>query len=204
MPIAMGLSSAYLPFALGLRETARTLAKAALQELIASRAARLIVLTPEDARAFNDALPELGLNLPEGVELVELTALLAEAVAAQKLTMRPADLSLTYHDPAHTPHFPGRAAKARRVIAALTSRPLLEMFWREERAAPGGVTGGLEFTNPALARQMTLNRIAEAAATGADCLVTEDPASLAAFLTHADGSRLKIEGLYELIVEHLN
>ena len=76
------------------------------------------------------------------------------------------------------------------------------MFWREQRAAPGGTTGGLEFTNPGLAARMTQDRLAEAAATGAEWLITEDPAALAQFAAHAAGS-IRVEGLYELLVQHL-
>lgn len=67
---------------------------------------------------------------------------------------------------------------------------LREMLWRE---------GGLEFTNPALAAQMTRERLAEAAATGAQVLVTEDPAALASFTAQADDNSLAIEGWYELL-----
>jgi Fe-S oxidoreductase len=209
VPVAQGLSSAYLPFALGLWETARTLGRAALQEITAARCTRLVVLTPEDRRAFSDALPELGLPLPDGVEVVELMTLLAEAVAAGRLKFRPLEAALAYHDPAHTPHFPGRSAEARRVLAALLApgadprSPLRELFWREARAAPGGSVGGLRFTHPALAEQMTRERLAEAAATGADLLVTEDPAALAHFDAQAGAAPIRVAGLYELLAQHL-
>jgi Fe-S oxidoreductase len=202
-PIAQGLSSAYLPFALGLWETARTLGRAALQELLAVGARRLIVLTPEDRRAFTDALPELGLSLPDGVEMVELMSLLAEAAAAGRLAFRPVAAALAYHDPAHTPHFPGRSAEARRVLRALSGQPVRELFWREGRAAPGGSVGGLRFTHPALAEQMTRERLAEAAATGADLLVTEDPAALAHFDALADAASIRVAGVYELLAQQL-
>jgi hypothetical protein len=38
------------------------------------------------------------------------------------------DLSLTYHNPAHTPHFRSRATQSHRVLSALTTQPLREMF----------------------------------------------------------------------------
>lgn len=202
-PVAQGLSSAYLPFALGLWETARALGGAARQEIAAAGARRLIVLTPEDRRAFTDVLPELGLPLPDGLEVVELMSLLADALATGRLAVRPLEESLAYHDPAHTPHFPGRAALARRVVGALSRQPLRELFWREGRAAPGGSVGGLRFTHPALAQQMTRDRLAEAAATGADLLVTEDPAALAHFSEHAGDAPIPVTGLYELLARQL-
>ena len=201
--VGAGLSSAFLPFALGLRDAASALAQAALEQVAASGASRLIVLSPEDARAFGDALPELGLALPVGVERIELMTLLAEAVEAGGLTFHPLDATVTYHDPAHTPHFPGRAAQARRVLAALFREPLRELFWREGRAAPGGAVGGLEWTQPALAERMTRERLAEAAATGAGLLVTDDPAALAHFEQVAGGAGIPIAGLFELLAQQV-
>ena len=201
--VGAGLSSAYLPFALGLRETARMLAKAALKEIVAAGCSRLIVLTPEDARAFSDALPELGLQLPDGVELVDLMALLAPGVQAGCRTFHPVDSTFTYHDPVHSPHFPGRSAQARRVISAVFRQPVREMFWREGRAAPGGAVGGLEFTHPALAERMAHDRLSEALSTGAELLVTEDPVALAYLEPYASGAGIEIAGLYELLAEQL-
>jgi len=198
-----GRSSAYLPYTLGLWDTARSLAQATLDEIVSTGCMRVIVLTAEDAHTFKNVHRELGLNLPEGVEVVELIALLAEQIGAGQLTLRPTDLSLTYHDPAHTPRLPERASAARKVIAALTTQPLREMFWREQRASPGGAVGGLEFTHPELAARMSRARLAEAAATGAQLLVTEDPAALAHLAAHADGAEIKVEGLYELLAERL-
>lgn len=203
VPVAVGLSSVYLPYALGLRETARVLAQAALHDIAAVGCARLIVLTPADVQALREFHPDLGLPLPDTVEVVELTTLLADAIEAGRLSVRKADLSLTYHDPAYTPRRLPRAAAARAILSALTSQPVREMLWREKRAMPGGAIGGLEFTHPALAADMTRERLAEAAATGADLFVTEDPAALAHFAAHADSSGPAVTGLYELLIDHL-
>ena len=203
LPMGVGLASAYLPYALGLRETARLLAQSALREVAASGCSRLIVLTPQDAHSFKHILPELGLPLPDGVEVIELITLLADGIESGRLSLKPMDHLLTYHDPALTPLFLTRTALARRALSALTVQPLREMFWREGRAAPGGAVGGLEFTHPALAERMTRERLVEAASTGAEVLVTEDPAALASFTTQADGTPIKIEGLYELLVQQL-
>ncbi len=200
--IGVGRSSAYLPYTLGLWDTARSLAQATLDEMVTSGCRRVIVLTAEDVHVFKNVHRELGLIWPEGVEVFELTALLAEAIEAGTLHFRSLDRALTYHDPAHTPRLPARTPAARKLIAALTTEPLREMFWRERRAAPGGAVGGLAFTHPELAARMSRERLAEAAATGADMLVTEDPAALAHFAAHANGT-IKVEGLFELLAERL-
>jgi hypothetical protein len=89
------------------------------------------------------------------------------------------------------------------VVAALFSQPVREMFWRAERAAPGGAVGGLEFTHPELAVRMAHDRLAEAAATGAEILVTEDPVALAYLEQHMAGSKITLAGLFELLAEQL-
>jgi Fe-S oxidoreductase len=201
--VGVGRSSAYLPYTLGLTETARKLAQATLAEINAARCKRVLVLSPEDVHTFQNVYSLLGFAWPEGVVVVELIDLLAEALNTGQLKLHQMDALLTYHDPAHTPRLPARAATVRKLLAALAEKPMQEMFWREQRAAPGGSVGGLEFTQPALAAQMTRERLAEAQATGADMLVTEDPAALAQFLAQSDGA-IKVQGLYELLVEQMS
>jgi Fe-S oxidoreductase len=199
--VSVGRSSAYLPYTLGLWDTARALAQSTLDEIAAAGSQRVIVLAPEDAHTLCEVYLTLGVDWPEDVAVVELVELLAEAVEAGTLKPHPLDAALTYHDPAHTPRLPERAKTARKLVAALTTQPLREMFWREQRAAPGGAVGGLEFTQPALAARMTRERLAEAAATGAEMLVTEDPLALAHLTAQAQSTPIKIEGLYELLIQ---
>lgn len=201
--VGVGRSSAYLPYTLGLADTARALAQVTLDEIKASGCKRVLVLSPEDAHTFQNVLGLLGLPWPEGVAIVELVELLASAVTAGQLKPHQTDATLTYHDPAHTARLPARTATVRNLLTALAEEPVREMFWREQRAAPGGSVGGLEFTQPSLAAQLTRERLAEAAATGAQMLVTEDPAALAQFLAHSESS-IKVQGLYELFVEQLS
>lgn len=201
--VAVGLSSAALPYALGLRETARTLTQAAHHDIVAAHCQRVIVFTPADALTLREIHPDLGVPLPDGVEVVELTTLLAEAMEAGRLRVRATAQALTYHDPVATPRLLARAKSARRILTALSTQPLRELFWREGRAAPDGATGGLMFTHPALAAQLSRERLAEAAATGANLLVTEDPAALAHLELCMDGAGIKVAGLYELIAEQL-
>ncbi len=199
--IGVGRSSAYLPYTLGLRETATELALATLSEIRASSCQRVVVLSPEDLHSFTTVNQTLGLRLPDGVEVIDLMTLIAEALT--RLKIRPLAQTLTYHDPAHTARMPARAATVRRVLAGLSQHPLRELFWREQRAAPGGTAGGLEFTHPHLATQMTQDRLTEAASTGADLFVTEDPLALAHLSARANG-QIQIAGLYELLAQQIS
>jgi len=200
--VGVGRSSAYLPYTLGLRETARALSQTTLDEISASECKQIITLTAEDAHTFRNVHPDLDLKLPGAVEVVELVSLLAENV--DHLDLQSTDLTLTYHDPAHTPRLPERTKSARQLLKRLSRQPLRELFWREGRADPAGAVGGLEFTNPALAGRMTQARLAEAASTGAEVLVSEDAAALAHFISHLDGAPIKVEGLYELLVKQMS
>jgi Fe-S oxidoreductase len=201
--IGQGLSSPALPYGLGLHETAHQLAQTALREIAASQCKRLVVITPEDLYAFTDVLRRLGLQLPSGVEVVDLITLLAEAVENNHLKLNPIAINYTYHDAPYSPSFPARAMQVRSVLAALIRSSMREMFWRNGRAAPGGAVGGLNLTNPELAERLTRERLAEAAATGADTLITDDPAAVADFNQHASDTSLKIDSLYELLARQV-
>jgi Fe-S oxidoreductase len=199
--VGVGRSSAYLPYTLGLWDTARALGQATLDEIAATGARRVVVLTAEDAHAFGYVHEALGIAR---CDTVELMTLLADA----ELRLRPLQGALAYHDAAHTARLPdatgpARAAIARRVVARLAAEPLRELFWREERAGPDGTVGGLEFTHPALAAELTRERLADAVTTGAQVLVTEDAEALDHMIAHLDGTPIRVAGLYELMVEQL-
>jgi hypothetical protein len=75
----------------------------------------------------------------------------------------------------------------------------LEMLFRESLATPVGTSGGLAFTQPALAELLARTRIAEARATGAEILLTDDPLDTAALEACADG--IQVLNLFEVMAE---
>jgi Fe-S oxidoreductase len=76
------------------------------------------------------------------------------------------------------------------------------MFWREERAHPCGNTA-LQFTRPEISEQLTRARLADAVNVGARRVITEDPGCLAQLNQYAPHFGLQVEGLYELLANHL-
>src|SRR5262249_8734197 len=140
--------------------------------------------------------------LPAGVEVVELTALLVNMLDDGRLRLRAASLDLAYHDPCQTPRLEGRWRAPRRLLAAITSQPLREGFWREQRAAPGGASGGLPWTQPRLAAQMARAALADAANNGSPLIVTDAPGCLAHLRLHAEAG-VAVCGLYELLAERI-
>jgi Fe-S oxidoreductase len=200
---AVGRSSGYLAYTLGLRETAHMLARATVEEIRRIGARRLVVLSPEQAYTLRTLYPLLGARLPEDVEVVELTVLLAALLDEGRLKLRPAPLDLAYHDPCQTPRIGGRWRAPRRLLAAATTLPLREGFWREQRAANCGASGGLPWTQPRLAARMAQAALSDATATGAAYVVTDAPKCLAHLRSAVDGQRVVVRGLYEVLAERL-
>jgi Fe-S oxidoreductase len=198
---AVGRSSGYLAYTLGLHDTARELAQATTTEVERMGCRTLLVLSPQQAHTFQTIYPLLGAPLPEQVEVVELTVLLARLLDEGRLAFRATELDLAYHDACQTPRIDGRWRAPRRLLGALTSLPLREGFWREQRAANCGASGGLPWTQPDLAAKLARAALADAMSSGARVLVTDAPSCLA-HLRAVAGDGVELRGLYELLAEH--
>jgi Fe-S oxidoreductase len=199
---AVGRSSGYLAYTLGLHETAHDLARTTVEELQRIGCRTLIVMSPEHAHTFQTVYPALGTPLPDGIEVVELTVLLARLLAEGRLALRTASLDLVYHDPCQTPRIDGRWRAPRLLLAAMTTLPLREGFWREKRAANCGASGGLPWTQPRLAAQMARAALSDAANGSAPLVVTDAPGCLAHLRAAAETGG-QVRGLYELLAGHL-
>ena len=199
----IGRSSGYLAYTLGLHDTARNLARATVEEIERSGCRTLVVLSPEHTHTFRTVYPLLDAPLPETVEVVELTALLADLLDDGRLRLRPSNLELAYHDPCQTPRLPGRWHAPRRLLAAITAQPLREGFWGEQRAANCGASGGLPWTQPQLAAELARAALADVANGSTPLVVTDAPGCLAHLRANANGG-VEVRGLYEVLVEHLD
>jgi Fe-S oxidoreductase len=200
--LSAGRSSGYLPYALGLWDTARDLAQQTLDEIQSSGVREVITLTAEDAHAIKHVYYELGLMPPRQVQVVQIAEYLARQVAQGQLKIRPLELqAATYHDPCHALVLPDHAKAARQLFAALTGSAPREMLWREQRAAPCGATGGLEFTQPWLAAEMAKKRLDGARDIGAKMVLTDDPHCVAHLEQHA--AELRVQNLIEALAEQV-
>lgn len=212
--IGVGRNNGYLASSLGFPDTARGLAEANLADLRATDASTLLVLSPGDLFAFRQLYDErLGLPWPAGVRLQEVTALLAERLAAGALeleglggTESNSDASQSpnyaYVDPPHTVRAPERMAAPRSLLAAVMPAPGIELFWRQERTHPAGSTS-LKFANPQLADHLTYARLGDAVQSGARLLISDDCGTLHALSVHASRFGVQVQGLYELLAEQL-
>ena len=204
--IGIGRNNGYLASSLGFPETARRLAEDTLDELRNSGARRLLVLSPGDYFTFSQLYDErLGIKWPEDVAFLEVTSYLADQVDRGALRFRRADGNdlYAYVDPTHAVRVPGQREAPRRLLATvLPEANRRELFWRRERAHPVGSTA-LQFTKPDIAQKLTEARLQDAANSGAQLLISEDPATLSHLAGHAGRYGLQVQGLYELLAEHL-
>jgi Fe-S oxidoreductase len=203
--VGIGRNNGYLASSLGLYETAVSLAQANLDELKATGAGRLLVLTPGDYDAFHRLYDErLGLAWPENVVLMEVVDFLAQQLAAGSLRFHKSanGAPFAYVDPTHTVRVDGRYAAPRQLLTAVMGHSGLNLFWRENRAHPSGSTA-LQFTQPALSDRLTQSRLEDAVRAGAGRIITEDPGCLTQLERHAPDYGLQVEGLFELLASKL-
>jgi Fe-S oxidoreductase len=203
--IGIGRNSGFMASSLGLAETAEALAQANLAELEASGARRLFVLSPGDLFTFRQLYDErLGIDMPAGVEIIEVTTYLADQFEGGALKLKKSidTTPYAYVDPTHAVRVPGRHTGPRQLLKAVLQGPTCELFWRIERAHPVGNTA-LQFTKPDIAEKLTRARLEDARQSGAGLLVTDDPATCATLDAYAGEYGLRVKGLYELLAEHL-
>lgn len=205
VPVGVARSTGLVASALGFASIARTLAETVLADVAASGCKELLVLGPGDRFAFERVYPgRLGTPWPAGVRVQEATAVLADALDAGRLRLRPPSDAVpwVYQEPDHAVRVGVRPGPRQLLAAALGGSHERRLLRRDERAHPCGVSGGLDLTQPALAAALAEARLADAEAAGAARLVTEDPSCLRHLQAHA-GGRMEVLGLFEVLAGRL-
>lgn len=204
--VGQGRSSGLLASNLGLIDLARSLAREVVDEVQTAGARELLVLSAADRWAFAHVYPtRLGVMWPAEMHAVEVTTVLAGALAEGRLSLRPTTdaVPYAYHDPCHAPRLRHDPEAPRALLGAVLGEAhARELFWRQARAHPCGALGGLEYTHPDISDALGEARIRDVHASGARRLVTED-ASCFTHLTRHAGSGVEVLGLYELLASRL-
>ncbi|MEF8795606.1 MAG: hypothetical protein V5A48_04065 [Salinivenus sp.] len=200
--VGRGRNNGFLASSLGLREQARDLARATLSEVEEHGATTLVVLSPGDYFAFGQMYEErLGVPLPEAVDLVELTQLLAREWDGAVDSLNGEDGSYAYVDPTHAVRVPSHFGPARRLAETVfAGQSRVKLFRREERAYPSGNLA-LQFTHPGLADRLTKSRLEDAREAAARQVTTVDAGSLYHLKQHASSFDVAVEGLLEAAAE---
>lgn len=204
--IGEGRSNGFLASSLGFPETARRIAQANLDDLKASGAKQVLVLSPGDYFTLGQLYDErLGLPWPEEVKLIEVLDYISSRVEAGALRFRQVgdQAPYAYVDPTHAVRVPARHEAPRKLLARVIPAESRELFWRRERAHPVGSTA-LQFTKPDIGEKLTRARLQDAQRSGAELILTEDPGTLKQLNEYAGQFGLRLQSLYELLAAQID
>lgn len=205
--VGVGRNNGYMATSLGFPETAKVLLQNTMDELSAVGAKKMLVLSAGDYYAFRQMYEDrLGIAWPLDLEMVEITTILANALEDGKISFNPLPEypPYAYVDPTHAVRLPERHDAPRSLLAAvLPKETAREIFWRRDRAHPSGNVA-LQFTNPHIAHHLTYSRLGRVTEAGARVAICEDPGTLSQLQQHSEMFGLRVQGLYELLVEQMN
>jgi Fe-S oxidoreductase len=188
--------SGVLAYALGAIDLAREQAREVIRQVIESGAVRVVADSPDTLWALRRLYPEMGVALPESVEVTSLTELLASAWAEGRLRLpNHGGQKVFFHDSRSAFQLGERSARAeavqpgfrgpetmsgegeiyeapRRLLAALNLTPCYNV-WSRALSRSCGADDGLWRTYPVLARDLAQARLAQVKTAGAARLVTD-------------------------------
>jgi len=131
---------------------------------------KIIFSCPECYRTFKEDYPDY---VEIGCELQHISEFLSEAIEKQQLSFKETRKKLTYQDPCRLGRHLGVYDPPREVIEAIPGVELVEMKHNREESLCCGTSA---FTNCDLySKQIRVERLLEAKATGADTLITTCP-----------------------------
>lgn len=147
------------------------LAEHNIREISKTKVKRVVTTCPECYFTLKVDYPRLMGNT--SFEVVHISQLLADAVAKGQLKFRRTPWRVTYHDPCRLGRFCGIYDEPRAVILAVPKLELVEMTQSRKSALCCGTQGWMNCgtTN----KQIQMERLREASATGADRLLTFCP-----------------------------
>ncbi len=173
-------------------------------EMLASRKVKTIVVSC--AGCFKGLHSDYRGILSPDIEVLHLSEFLYRLIANGKLKPRYAvPLSITYHDPCHLGRHNRIYEEPRRVLRSIPGIRLVEMRRSGPFSACCGMGGGLKLARPDLQKEMSVSRIREAEATGAEAVVTPCQTCLMGLAagTADASSALTVFHLNEMLVRSL-
>lgn len=211
-------------FDLGFTEIGKAAAKKLAEEVKRSGAKTLVTLDAHAYMAFNWHYPRYGVDL--GVEVLHITQLLAKLIRDGMLSAaKTADLTVTYQDPCNLGRRSepfkdnywgqnkrrrpmelvrtgdlGEYQAPRDILAAIPGIELIEMNRIKGWSYCCGNGAGVAEVNPDLLESTSRERIAEAAKTGADVLVTACPMCEYAL---SQASDMKVCDIVDLVLTYM-
>ncbi|RLB43432.1 MAG: (Fe-S)-binding protein [Deltaproteobacteria bacterium] len=185
----------------GDEETFKKLAEINIEIIRASGAKKVVFSCPEGYLTFKEFYPRYFGDL--GFEPVHIIDLLREKIADGALELSEFPEVVTYHDPCRLGRLSGIFEPPRELIRSIPGIELREMPRSKENGVCCGTSGWINCSS--CSKEIQVERLAEASATGASTLVTACPKCQIHFRCAKSAFDLDIEimDLYDLISEHL-
>jgi Fe-S oxidoreductase len=192
--------SGFLSYQLGDFRAAAEQAKKVVTQLKNIRAKKLVVLSASAYRMFTTRSARFGSPLPEGLKVLQATEFLSELLDQGKLVFKKKlTKPVTYHDPCCLARFTYVLEPPRKILAALSESPFVEMDWSGKQARSCGGCGGVPFTCPEISEKASRLRVEEALKTKAGILASADP-ECEAMLSRA-AQEIEVKDIVELVAE---
>jgi heterodisulfide reductase subunit D len=155
---------------------ARELMEHNFAQVHALGARRVVMTCPSCYHMWHNVYPEQ-LGRPLGFEVVTSSQVLGEILAGGRLSFGEAKRPgvVTYHDPCDLGRKGGQYDEPRRVLESVPGFTFVEMENAREHALCCGGGGDLETFSPELTAEVAARRVAQAAAAGAQYLLSACP-----------------------------
>jgi hypothetical protein len=208
-----------LPYVLGARDVAVSQAESVAAGIATSGAQQVIADGPETAWALTKIYPDLGVNLPDGVDVRLLSEVLLTAAGLQPGNLgrvcvhdsRPSCL-IADRMSTHLPVMPGYSEdesefgsgavyEAPRQIVDLLGGQRVFGAWTRALAKSCGADDGLWLTYPGLALGLSAQRLVYARQLSAEMIVTDSPLCASWMQQAAGTANISVRWLPELLAE---
>jgi Fe-S oxidoreductase len=185
----------------GDEEKFKRLAQRNLETIRASGAKQVLFTCPEGYHTFKTFYPQTFGDL--GFEPVHILDFLAGRIREGALAFEASPGVVTYHDPCRLGRLAGIFDAPRDLIAALPGLDLVEMPRSRENGICCGTTGWMNCSS--CSKEIQMDRLREAMATGASTLVTACPKCQIHLRCAKSAFDVEIEitDLYDLVAERL-
>lgn len=186
---------------LGYRDEARGMASQLAAEIRAVRPKLLVTTCPSAFDAFKSDFPAWGQDLAD-IEVLHAVQYVDRLMEQGTIVPRPqAAAAVTYLDGTYLGRKHAIFDEPRRLLGRIPGLDFREMVWTRELAYACGEPGGVFYRlHPDLSRRMAARAFAEAAATGADVLVTACPATRE-LLQAVNSTKLAVLDIVEVVAD---
>ncbi len=177
----------------GQLEQARELIQHNVEQMRELGVPKVVMTCPSCYHMWHHTYPEvLGEEL--GFEVVHAVEVLSDLVNEERLELKEPKRGgvITYHDPCDPGRRVGINDRPRQVLDQIRGYTLVEMQQSREHALCCGGGGDLETFDPELVQQVSAQRIAQAAETGASVLVSACPQCVRTLSKAARANKVRV------------